>query len=272
MQPLYESDRGDFEIFIKKNHMYPPHLHGFLEIVYMLEGYQTVSQGAERFPMEKGDLAIIFPEIIHGYQIYSDDISRGIYFLVSPEAHAPYTNPLKLYMPKQPVIPAACLHPDVEHAMRTLLAASGDARQRMLFAGYLQVILARILPDLELTERPAPGREGLVYQVVSYISNHFREEVTLKKMTEDLGVSSYILSRIFSTVLRMNFNTYLNAARLHYACNLLERTDRPILDVAMESGFSSLRTFNRFFLEQLRMSPRDFRKKAQAEGQGVVVL
>ena len=74
-----------------------------------------------------------------------------------------------------------------------------------------------------------------------------------------------MLSRLFSSTFHMNFNTFLNETRLNYACNLLEYTDRPITEIAMDAGFSSLRTFNRFCLDRLRMSPRDYRKKDRAE-------
>ena len=43
-------------------------------------------------------------------------------------------------------------------------------------------------------------------------------------MAKDLGVSKYVLSRLFSKIFHRNFNQYLNDARLNYACHRLENT------------------------------------------------
>ena len=100
----------------------------------------------------------------------------------------------------------------------------------------------------------------MIYQTVSYIAAHYTEELTLPRMAHDLGISQSALSRIFSGTFHMNFNCYLNEARLDYACNLLLHSDSSILDIAIQAGFESQRTFNRVFQERFHMSPREYRK------------
>ena len=39
----------------------------------------------------------------------------------------------------------------------------------------------------------------------------------------------------------------------------MEETNRTILDIAMESGFESQRTFNRVFKEKYRVTPSEYR-------------
>lgn len=86
-------------------------------------------------------------------------------------------------------------------------------------------------------------------------------------MATALGFSPYALSRAFSSVLHTNFNGYLNGIRLSYARERLENSDRPITEIALDSGFSSLRTFNRVFREQLSMSPREYRWLVREEAE-----
>ena len=100
----------------------------------------------------------------------------------------------------------------------------------------------------------------LVYQAVTYMAAHFQENITLSQMASALGVSKYMLSRVFSGTFHCNFNKYLNETRLDYACALLEYTGQSITDVCMTSGFESQRTFNRVFRQQYHMTPREFRK------------
>lgn len=88
---------------------------------------------------------------------------------------------------------------------------------------------------------------------------HFKEEITLDMMARDLGVSKYVLSRVFSATFHKNYNQYLNEQRMNYVISLLECSDEPITDICLDAGFQSQRTFNRVFQEMYKMSPREYR-------------
>ena len=124
---------------------------------------------------------------------------------------------------------------------------------------YLQIILARCVPLLTQTEKSQVGSNDLIYQTVSYISANFRKSFLLEDMAKDLGVSKYVLSRVFSKTFHRNFNQYLNDARLNYACHRLENTSDSITNICLDSGFESQRTFNRVFKERYKISPSDYR-------------
>lgn len=104
------------------------------------------------------------------------------------------------------------------------------------------------------------GSDDLIYRTVSYISGNFREKFSLEEMARDLGVSKYVLSRVFSKTFHRNFNQYLNDARLGYACTRLVNSSDTILDICLDSGFDSQRTFNRVFKERYRITPSEYRK------------
>ena len=103
------------------------------------------------------------------------------------------------------------------------------------------------------------GSNDLIYQTVSYISANFKKKLSLEEMAKDLGVSKYVLSRLFSKTFHRNFNQYLNDARLNYACHRLENTSDSITNICLDSGFESQRTFNRVFKERYKISPSDYR-------------
>ena len=54
---------------------------------------------------------------------------------------------------------------------------------------------------------------------------------------------------------------YLNRCRIRQAKELLDRTDRPITDIAMEVGFSDVSHFTRTFHREVGVSPRAYRRK-----------
>ena len=138
----------------------------------------------------------------------------------------------------------------------------------MIVQAYVQIILSRCMGKLNFVKKSSVGSDDLIYRTVSYISGNFRNQFSLGKMAGDLGVSKYVLSRIFSKTFHRNFNQYLNEARLSYATTRLENTNDTILEVCLDSGFESQRTFNRVFKERYKITPREYRRN-QKDNLGV---
>ena len=149
----------------------------------------------------------------------------------------------------------SCQH---NHAFNSILGA--HKVDMTLVQAYLQIILARCIPKFQLVEKGSVGSTDLIYRTVSYVSGNFKHSITLESMARNLGVSKYVLSRIFSQTFHKNFNQYLNDARLGYACQRLENTNDTITELCLDSGFKSLRTFNRAFKEKFKTSPSEYRK------------
>lgn len=105
-----------------------------------------------------------------------------------------------------------------------------------------------------------PVYEDMKEEIVSYISVNFRKSFLLEDMAKDLGVSKYVLSRVFSKTFHRNFNQYLNDARRGYAKQRLETTNDPITTIWLDSGFESQRTFKREFKEKYKVSPSEYRR------------
>lgn len=84
-------------------------------------------------------------------------------------------------------------------------------------------------------------------------------------MADDLGVSKYVLSRVFSSTFHRNFNQYVNDIRLKYACQRLELTNDSMIEISLDCGFESQRTFNRVFKAFYHMTPTEYRKNMSKE-------
>ncbi len=262
MLPLYEENKDSPEIYLKKSTHLPPHLHKSIECVYVTEGTLELGTGHELFHMETGDFAIIFPDLIHHYQVFDPQCCMSLYLLISPALSGIHQPVLQNLCPKNPVISSQNLHPDILYIMNSLRRqASGELPKDefFLYQAYLQIILARSLPFYELIKKDTIGSDDIIYQTVSYIAAHFKEHFTLTDMARDLGFSPYALSRVFSGTFHKNFNQYLNETRLDYACALLSHTDQTITEAYENAGFDSQRTFNRVFRQRYHLSPRQYR-------------
>ena len=51
----------------------------------------------------------------------------------------------------------------------------------------------------------------------------------------------------------------MNRYRVQHACRLLRSTGDSITAIALQSGFSTIRNFNRAFREETGMTPREYR-------------
>ena len=58
----------------------------------------------------------------------------------------------------------------------------------------------------------------------------------------------------------MSFTDLLNSYRLDAALLLLTETDKDITDIALESGFQSVRNFNDYFKLKIGETPSKYRK------------
>lgn len=263
MHPLYEATKGKLSMIHKVSEHVSPHLHHAVELVYVTKGTLEFGIGQELYHMEEGDVAIAFPNVIHHYQVFSEEVSEAYYILASPSMCGPFIEDLQKYCPKNPIISKEKVSKDIVNGISCLEKAK--ERDSIVEQAYMQIFLAKSMPCLELVEKESVGSEDIVYQSVAYIAAHFKEDVSLVKMALDLGVSKYVLSRVFSGTFHKNFNQYLNEVRLDYACALLENTNRTITDICMEAGFESQRTFNRVFQQCYRMSPREYRSSRRGK-------
>lgn len=258
MYPLYKAINQKLNVIHKTAEHIPPHLHQAVEFVYVTKGTLAFGVGQELFPMEEGDFAVAFPNMIHHYQVFAKEPCEVQYILAALSLCGVFADDLQKYYPKAPVIPRQHISKELRNAIAYLTKSVEE--DFVAAQAYLQILLAKSFPLFTLAEREGEEKADLVYQAVTYMAAHFQENITLSQMASALGVSKYMLSRVFSGTFHCNFNKYLNETRLDYACALLEYTGQSITDVCMTSGFESQRTFNRVFRQEYHMTPREFRK------------
>lgn len=87
------------------------------------------------------------------------------------------------------------------------------------------------------------------------------EEITLKKFSDSLGYSEFYVSRRFKEISGMQFRDYLRYRRLAFALKDVRDTDKSLLDIALDYGFSSHEAFTRAFKEAYGITPSEYRQK-----------
>lgn len=260
MIPFYENGSKLFRVFSSPNMTFPPHLHTSIEILYILDGEIEVTIGSNKKILKKGDFSIAFPNSIHSYYTDKDITNNSILTLLPVEMSGDYMNTLLKQYPTNPYISSNMLHKDIPYAMNSLMEFQNIPIDINVITAYLQLILSRVMPLMELKpnrDRQPPGQTA---KLITYLADNFTEPVSLDQLAAHLGISKYNISRIFSDKLHTSFSQYINTLRINYAQTLLQRTDEDILSISFTCGYENSRTFNREFLKICGCSPREYRK------------
>ncbi|WP_411878157.1 DNA-3-methyladenine glycosylase 2 family protein [Polaromonas sp. YR568] len=87
------------------------------------------------------------------------------------------------------------------------------------------------------------------------------EGPSVEKLAARLGVSDRHVRRIFEAQFGVSPMQYLQTHRLHTAKQLLADTNLPITQIALISGFASVRRFNAAFVEHYKLNPTQLRRQ-----------
>ena len=226
------------------------HLHEFTELLYYHKGEGDVFVNGKHIRLTEKTMVWIPPNYIHQYDcprallicaVFSKDLIP-LYFRATQE---------------QRPIPTAVDACDVADILELFPHLSKEEYVKV--SGYLNLICAKVL---ELSQyEPAQKQDGILYQkVISYISCHYTQEITLEQIARKFGYNEKYLSHTLHKLTGIHFTQLLSLYRIDCAKKLLLETDSNISDIAFRCGFSALNTFNRAFKKMTGLSPSQYRK------------
>jgi AraC family transcriptional regulator, regulatory protein of adaptative response / DNA-3-methyladenine glycosylase II len=125
-------------------------------------------------------------------------------------------------------------------------------------------------PCLRCRPELAPGNglldasSRLAQAAARMIEEGFLNGKNLSALAERVGVTTRHLRRIFETEFGVSMTEYTQTQRLLIAKRLLTDTQLPVTEVALASGFGSVRRFNDVFQAQYGLNPLRLRKTSSA--------
>lgn len=120
--------------------------------------------------------------------------------------------------------------------------------------------LPHLLPKEQLFSSQKNAQGEKIYQICDYITKNCHQPLTLNEVAKQAGFNPYYFSRIFKKISGYNFIEYLAIQRVKRAQILLANRSLSMTEIAYQSGFKSISTFNRTFLQQKGCSPSQYRK------------
>jgi AraC-like DNA-binding protein len=110
------------------------------------------------------------------------------------------------------------------------------------------------------------GRRERFLRAVEDLAREPLDEVTLPAFARRAGLSERHASRLFQLEIGRTFRDHVSEIRLERAKRLLRSTGMSVIEVAGETGWSSLAHFNSVFRRRVGSTPSRFRVAGMAQG------
>lgn len=134
------------------------------------------------------------------------------------------------------------------------------SREVGYMAAALMMHLASMNPEKNIGTALMNTTEA-VNQALSFIDDHFGEEMRIGDLAERCCLSETHFRRLFNEAVNMAPNDYINLVRVQKACDLMRFTDASMMTVAEKTGFHSQVSFNRNFLKVLGTTPYKWKRE-----------
>ena len=241
---------------------YPMLIHKQIEIIYMLGGTAVCSIDGIEASLSVGDVAVVFPYVAHSYSFTE---AEYVMLFFQPDVCPDYELLIKKQKPTEPIIKngRADRFGELINKARSAHETQTELGTK-LTKSYINVIMGELLGEIELTEH-SPSDHSSLNALLSYCSeNYVDPSISISSLSKAIGISPKHCSHMISSFMNTNFRQYINSLRALEAARLLGNTELAITRIALDVGYENQSTFNRVFLNQYGMTPKEYRLSKQS--------
>ena len=235
-----------------ENFSYHAHLHNCLEFSFCTEGEVILNVDGSEISLRKNQGIMIPPNSIHSYKTHNT--SQYYTILVGLDVLPELSELLKYKHP-------ARLTFSTDDLLSTLLSDFYASKQSYFAAKALLYLASEALARDNAFLAKGDSSNNPCIRIMEYIRENFQHEVTLDGLARVTGYNYQYISKLVRKQFGMTFTFLLARYRVSYACNLLDKHQDTISQIALASGFGSIRSFNRVFRQILGVTPAEYRNE-----------
>ncbi len=251
------------------------HWHSAMEIITPVENYYDVQVLDVNYRIQPGEIFIIPPGELHALQ--APPVGKRFIFIMNISLisklkgyagiQSLFNHPLLITKQDYPMI-----YDDVYQLLvqiRNEYFKNGEYTELAIQSLLLNLFIKigenhnnadELFPNVRLYKQKEYVQK--FNQILEYIDDHYMDDVTLESVAYMAGFSKYHFSRLFKQYTDFTFCDYLCYRRIKAAEEFLSKPDLSITEVALQSGFPSISTFNRLFKQQKGITPSEYRSKS----------
>ena len=250
------------------------HFHNLLEIGYCHYGAGTLTLEEERHRFGADMISCIPSNFLHVTKSDADVMAFWEYIFISPEEI------LKSQGKSQQEIKAlvelinqrafffrAEEHPSIALIVRAIFKEMEhkNAYYCDCVAGMVYALLFEIARANGQEAVATVGRTNTLQleRAIAYVEENYRYNFKIADLADECHMSETHFRRVFQEKMNMTPIEYVNFVRIKKACELIDRTDISMEEVAEQVGFVTPSTFNRNFRRIIGTSPYQWKKRPE---------
>ncbi len=252
------------------------HWHTEFEFVYVETGTVYFGISDKQFALSEGQGVFINSKILHRYFSQGKAIVPNFvlmpYFIAAQDSliYQKYVLPIMASpMDYQLFSSDIPWQAQALSLMREMMAAQEKASDVELVSSYLIQKIWHILyqnTDVEhmgKKENYSASSQARLQLMMQYIHQKFAYNISLSDIADQAKVSKSTALNLFQRYLGISPVTYLINYRLQEAAKLLASTEKKVTVISKDTGFDNVDYFCKAFKKYYKLTPTEYRKKAQ---------
>ncbi len=236
--------------------------HESIEIIYVISGQMRFSVNNTEHLISDGDYIVMFPfevhktvEVLRKTSIACVSIDRTMLNMFS-QVH----NECSLV---KRVVKAQELS-DKTKEIYSLLTQPSTLKNDCIKTSLTIALFFELISQCELVPKIHLEKSNFE-KIIHICTNNYKDSsFNAEKLSKLSGFSSRTISRFFKKVFNISFSRFISTLRLKSAINLMYN-GKNVTESAIDSGFGSVRTFNRVFKNEYNYSPREHFNLAKSD-------
>ena len=159
-------------------------------------------------------------------------------------------------------------NPSTEHLFSELYGIPEKIRDGYLKVKILELFLFLSVYDTranEFGERAYSAAQArLAREIGQYLTEHIREHVTLKELSQQLHLSETHIKKTFQCVSGVTPRAFILEQKIESAARMLEQTNKSVLEIANAHGYDNASKFSRVFRSVKGVAPNEYRNREKA--------
>lgn len=258
---LYESGRDLSDKILlseNKNNAYPAHFHRNIEMIYMRSGRMEAVIDKQNYIFEEGD--IVYVPSYYSHEFSASAENDVIVLLIPYEFMSDISD-----IVKNKNLDCKLDHKEFNRTIckfLELMLQNRELSNRLILKGFVNIIFGMLYAEYPTTEKASRQDHALIVQILEFIEENYRENITLDLVADKLGYNKFYISKIFKDAVNQNLKNYINIIRIQHIVFEYSKTfDENILSLVFQCGFQSLATFYRVFKSIYGENPKTFFNK-----------
>ncbi|MFC0214932.1 AraC family transcriptional regulator [Paenibacillus chartarius] len=253
------------------------HSHQHYEIYYFHEGVCNYLIGDRIYTLQPGDLILM-----NGLTLHCAKIDKKVPYVrtiihFDPDSLQPllaWSQSVNVLQPFQELANVRLSldgtdREQIEHSLHLLGTKYdrsdpvGEGRFRLAFADLLHVVYTLCRKPMQHRDPPTE-KERTVQRIVSYLDNHYADDLHLEELQEQLHMSKFYMSKLFKDVTGVTIFEFLYRRRINQAkIEFMLNPGNTVTDVCYQVGFKHLAHFSRMFKQQVGETPEQYKRRVQ---------